>query len=83
MTAVNSTDGDQHSAGELIRARDEFRAAYVRLRKAEPESELLNHPGFEYTAVHDIQGYQERVVIMLERTFRVARRKALYPGRDS
>lgn len=84
MTVVNSSrPDDQHSAGELLQAQKEFREAFANLHRVEPESELLKHPGFEYTAVHDIQGYQERVVIMLERTRRAVRRKVLRPCSDS
>ncbi len=77
MTAVNSTDDGQHSAGELLQAQAEFRVAYTNLHHIEPGSELLKHPGFEYTAVHDIQGYLERAQIMRERTRVITRRKAL------
>ncbi len=73
----DTSDADQHSAGELYLARQEFREAYANLHRVEPDSSLLKHPGFEYTAVHDIQGYDERALIMRERTRVIARRKAL------
>ncbi|TSC65165.1 MAG: hypothetical protein G01um101477_593 [Candidatus Doudnabacteria bacterium Gr01-1014_77] len=73
----STSDDGQHSAGGLLLARAEFREAHESLRRIEPDSPLLRHPGFEYTADHDIQGYDERALIMRERTRVVGRRKVL------
>ncbi len=83
MTVVNSGPDDQHSAGELLQAQAEFREAYANLHRIEPDSELLKHAGFEYTAVHDIQGFKERSQTMRERTQVMTRRKSLNPRSSS
>ncbi len=82
MIVVDQSDhgtpgDDQHLTAELSLARTEFREAYANLHRIEPDSSLLKHPGFEYSAVHDIQGYNERTLIMRERTRVIVRRRAL------
>ncbi|MHB8871119.1 MAG: hypothetical protein ACYC5G_01510 [Candidatus Doudnabacteria bacterium] len=68
---------DQDPTPELLLARKEFRDAYASLHRIEPDSSLLKHHGFEYNAVHDVRGYDERALIMRERTRVLARRKVL------
>ncbi len=77
MNSAGVGQGSGPSSGDLWIARDNFRKAHEALRRVEPDSPLLKNPGFEFGATHDIQGYQERTVIMLERTRVMSRRKSL------